>query len=159
MDLRAKIIVFAQLPLLCSSGALALPTVCVRKTMPDPNEGSRAEATKWHFPCFSLNSTLLGCLWTQSYRRKKGAFWFLRGFLKNTFWLPVDLWEVALRSFQKTSSDFNHKRATLYSQSGWKNSFSNQKNNSLKTVLQHLILTKWHSDHLWKWNVGFDRKP
>ena len=29
------------------------------KTMPgeDPNEGSGAEATKWHFPCFSLNST------------------------------------------------------------------------------------------------------
>lgn len=23
----------------------------------DPNDGSGSEATKWHFPCFSLNST------------------------------------------------------------------------------------------------------
>ena len=38
------------------------------KTMPgeDPNEGSGAEATKWHFPCFSLN-----VLWLHQRKKEK----------------------------------------------------------------------------------------
>ena len=118
MDLRAKIIVFAvsgaeTLLLVGAAAKLCSSAHCVcERQCRTQMRGSRLQATKWHFPCFSLNSRRLWC--SHNHEKKKGAVHFLG--LKNTFWLPVDLWEVASfplekRLFKRQTDD--HKRTTL----------------------------------------------
>ena len=77
MDLRAKIIVFAvsgaeTLLLVGAAAKLCSSAHCVcERQCRTQMRGSRLQATKWHFPCFSLNSRL----WcSHNLRKKRGQF-------------------------------------------------------------------------------------